>query len=193
MNAVGERSNRAGLGSPTEAELSALVGMAGRLVTVTFRGARVYVLAGHDRAAQRARDLAPRPITDLLHLELLSGVAEDPSGWVRPVALHAVIEARRDPLLAVQRASRWASYAARIAVVAEERLTEKALLEAELLGVWMVAAGAARRFQVVAAGQRGPVVGSGRGLFHRLLDELIWAELDRSDAVPQAVTPAATR
>jgi len=193
MNAVGERRDPAGLGIPTEAELSALVGMTGRLVTVTFRDTRVCVLAGHDRVAQRTRDLARHPITDLLHLELLSGTAEDPPDWVRPVALHAVIETRRDPLLAVQRASRWASYAARIAVVAEERLTEKVLLEAELLGVWMVAASAARRFHVVAAGQRGPVADSGRGFFHRLLDELIWAELDRSDTVTQAVTPAATR
>jgi hypothetical protein len=119
-------------------------------------------------------------VTDPLHLELLTGAADAP-GWLRPVALHAAIEARADPLLAVQRASRWASYAARLAVVPAERLSDQVLLEARPRGVWLVAAaGKAHKFRVVVAGQRRPTAGSARGLPHRLLDELIWTELDRS-------------
>lgn len=160
------------------AALPGLVGIPGQLVTVTFRGTRVRVLAEHDRAAQRAREVAPRPVLDPLHLELASGPAEAPA-WLRPVALHAVLEARSDALVAVQRVSRWASYAARLALVAEERLTDQVLLEAEFRGVWIIAANQARRLRVVVEGQRGPAAGTVRGLAHRLLDELIWAELNR--------------
>jgi hypothetical protein len=152
--------------------------MPGRLVTVTFRGTRVRVLAEHDRAAQRARPAAPRPVPDLPHLELLTGAGVAPD-WPRPVVLHAAIEARADPLLAVQRASRWASYAARVAVVTGQPLSDEVLLEAWLRGVWVIARVRGGRLMVAAAGQRGPAAGSARGLPHRLLDELIWAELDR--------------
>jgi hypothetical protein len=164
---------------PAGDELSAVLAMPGRLVSVTFRGTRIHVLADHHRAAQQARTTAQGPVTDLLHLELLTGSADAP-GWLRPVALYAVMEARADPLLAVQRASRWASYGARVAVTPAERLSDQVRLEAGLRGVWLVtAAGKDRGFTVVVAGQRGPVAGSARGLFHRLLDELIWAELNR--------------
>jgi hypothetical protein len=172
--------HRTDLPFPGEAELSALIGAPGRLVTVTFRQASVIVLAGHDRAAQRARGPASAPVTDVLHLELLSGPGEAP-GWLRPVASHLMIEVRADPLLAVHRASRWASYAARLAVVPEDRLCDQVLVEAALLGVWVVAAGDCRGFRTVVVGEPGPVAGSARGLPHRLLDELIWAELDRAD------------
>src|SRR5262245_43018200 len=107
--------------------LAALLGMPGQLAEVTFRGARVHVVASQDLAAQQSRGAAPRPVTDLLHLELLTGGAEAPH-WPRPVVLHAVIETRSDPVLAVQRASRWASYAARVALVRQQRLSDCAVL-----------------------------------------------------------------
>lgn len=173
-------SDRKYLAMPQGGALSALLGMPGWLISVTFRGTRIRVLADHDRAGQQARTTAPWPVTDPLHLELLTGSADTP-GWPRPVALYAVMEVRDDPLLAVQRASRWASYAARVAVAPGGRLSDQVRLEARLRGVWLVTtAGKGCAFKVVVAGQRGPVAGSARGLPHRLLDELAWAELDRS-------------
>jgi hypothetical protein len=187
------RDRHADLALLEDGALAPLVGMPGHLVAVTFRGARVCVLAAHDRAAQHSRTVAPGPVTDPLHLELLSGAGEAP-GWLRPVVLHAVIEARSDPLLAVQRASRWASYAARLALVAEARLTDQVLLDAQLRGVWVVTVDKNHQLRVAVTGQPGPADGSMRGLAHRLLDELIWAELRRSPAaVATAPTPAATR
>ena len=163
----------------------ALLDMPGQPLTVTFRGDRVRVLAAQDLAGQQARRVTPRPVTDLLHLEFLTGAGEAPD-WPRPVALHAVIEARANPVLAIRRASRWASYAARIAVVRESRITDLVLLEARLWGIWVVAAQDGQ-FRVIAEGQRGPVPGSARGLYHRLLDELVWQELNQA----HGRTPAA--
>jgi hypothetical protein len=161
------------------AALAALLGMPGQLAEVSFRGARVRVIASQDLAAQQSRGAAPRPVTDLLHLELLTGGAEAPH-WPRPVVLHAVVETRSEPLLAVQRASRWASYAARVALVRQPRLSECAVLEATLRGVWLVAMTGPGQFRVAAAGERGPAPGSARGLHHRLLDELIWETIQNS-------------
>lgn len=158
-----------------------------------FRGTRLRVLAEHDLAGQRRRALAPEPVTDPLRLELLTGSGEAP-GWPRPVVLGSVVEAFPDPVVAVQRASRWASYAARVAVVPLVRLNDRALLEAQLRGVWVVTADASGRFEVAAEGERMAVPGSARGLAHRLLDELAWAALLRKDAAPpRAVRSAATR
>lgn len=153
---------------------------------------RVRVLAEHDLAGQRLRGGAPEPVTDPLRLELLTGSGEAP-GWPRPVVLGAVIEAFPDPVVAVQRASRWASYAARVAVVPQARLNDRALLEAQLRGVWVVAADASGRFAVAAEGERAAAPGSARGLAHRLLDELAWAALLRQDAAPGGVRSAAKR
>ena len=176
-----DRKRRVGPAGPADDALAALLGMPGRLVSVTFRGTRIRILADHDRAAQQARTAARRPVTDPFHLELLTGPADAP-GWPRPVALHAVIEARADPLLAVQRASRWASYAARVAVTPAGPVSDQARLEAQLRDVWLLtAAGEGRAFAVVVAGEGGPVAGAARGLPHRLLDELVWAELDRRE------------
>jgi hypothetical protein len=47
------RNHRTDLAIPAEGALSALLGMPGRLVTLTFRGTRVRVLVDHDRAAQQ--------------------------------------------------------------------------------------------------------------------------------------------
>jgi hypothetical protein len=101
-------------------QLALLLGAAGEAFAVTFRGTRVHVLADQDVAGQ-ARRTARYPVIDLLHLELLTGAGEVPD-WPRPVVLHAIVEARADPLLAVQRASRWASYASRVALVDQARL-----------------------------------------------------------------------
>jgi hypothetical protein len=170
-----------------------LLGMGHQVHIPDFRGVRVRVLAEHDLAGQRRRGQAPEPVTDPLRLELLTGSGEAP-GWPRPVVLGAAIEAFPDPVVAVQRASRWASYAARVAVVPQARLNDGALLEAQLRGVWVVAADGSGRFEVAAEGERAAVPGSARGLAHRLLDELAWAALLRRDATPPGgVRPAATR
>ena len=105
--------------------LPGLLGMGHQVPIPDFRGARVRVLAEHNLAGQRLRaGEAPGPVTDPLRLELLTGSAEA-TGWPRPVVLGAVIEAVTDPVMAVQRASRWASYAARVAVVPAARSTTR--------------------------------------------------------------------
>lgn len=156
--------------------LSDLLGVSGKVVILRFRGARIRVFAAENPEGQHARSAVAEPVTDPLHLELLSGLGEAPD-WPRPVFLHAIIETRSDPVLAVQRASRWASYSPRVAVVPQVRLSERALLEAQLRGVWVVAASAPGKFHVALAGERAPAAGSVRGLAHRLLDELVWEAL----------------
>ena len=166
--------------------------MPSELVITRFRRARIQVLAARAPGARADRLPAPAPVTDPVHLELLSGSGEAPE-WPRPVVLHAVVEARTDPLLAVRHASRWASYAARVAVVPRARLNDRALLEAGLLGVWVVAAADDGKLQIAVPGERGPAEGSVRGLAHRLLDELIWAAMIAdAGGSPREATPAAT-
>jgi len=174
--------------------LPGLLGMGHQVPIPDFRGARVRLLAEHNLAGQRLRaGEAPGPVTDPLRLELLTGSGEA-TGWPRPVVLGAVIEAFADPVMAVQRASRWASYAARVAVVPAARLDDKALLEAQLRGVWVVTADTAGRCAVAVEGEAAAVPGSARGLAHRLLDELAWEALLRRDAAPAGgIRPAATR
>jgi hypothetical protein len=185
-----QRSQRRELAFSDETALPGLLGMSGEVVNLSFRGAKIQVIASDYPAGQHARSTAPRPVTDPVHLELLSGCGEAPD-WHRPVSLQAIVETRSDPVLAVQRASRWASYSARVAVVPEARLGDRALLEARLRGVWIVAT-APERCQVAAAGERTSTAGSVRGLAHRLLDELIWEALRRQDASTVAVRSAAT-
>jgi hypothetical protein len=187
------QSHGSGLALSDGSLLSELLGMPSELVTISFRGTWLQVLAAQDPAARVERPAAPGPVTDPLHLELLSGCGEAP-GWRRPVALHAVIECRADPALAVRNASRWASYAARVAVVPQERLNDRALLEAELRGVWVVVVSDHGELRIVVRGEQGPVEGSMRGLAHRLLDELIWAALlAKAETAPPAATSAATQ
>jgi hypothetical protein len=163
------------LAVPAQAELEGLLGMSGKLLILRFRDSKIRVLAEECPLGQRARR-SSAPVTDSVELELLTGIGEAPD-WPRPVSLKAIVEARSDPVLAVQQASRWASYGARVAVVPQARLNDQAFLEARLRGVWLIAAGAPMRFKLVVAGETGPVTGSSRGLAHRLLDELIWREL----------------
>ena len=74
------------------------------------------------------------------------------------------------------------------------RLNDKALLEAQLRGVWVVTADTAGRCAVAVEGEAAAVPGSARGLAHRLLDELAWEALLRRDAAPAGgIRPAATR
>jgi hypothetical protein len=124
-------------------------------------------------------------------LELLSGTREAPD-WHRPVSLQAIIETRSDALLAVQQASRWASYSARVAVVPQARLDDRALLEARLRGVWVVAASTSGKFQIAVHGENTAAAGSTRGLVHRMLDELIWEALRDQETSTTAVRSAAT-
>jgi hypothetical protein len=168
-----------------------LLGMSGKVVILSFRGTRIRVIAAENPEGQRACS-APEPVTDPLHLELLTGPGEAPD-WRRPVSLQAVLEARSDPVLAVQQASRWASYSARVAVVPQARLDDRALLEARLRGVWLIAVSAPGQLQVAVVGEHGAAVGSARGLAHRMLDELIWQALhEQKNTSTMAVRSAAT-
>ena len=189
MKLAVRQTRSSGLALCDESLLPGLLGMPSELVTVSFRAARVHVLASLALDGEMVRVGAPAPVTDPLHLELLSGPGEAP-GWQRPATVHAVIEARTNPVLAVQSASRWASYAARVAVVPQSRLNDKVLLEAQLRGVWLVTANESGCLEVAAVGERGPAEGSVRGLPHRLLNELVWAALIARDPKAEA---AATR
>ena len=176
MKLINRRQQPSGLVFPDQDELEGLLAMSGKLLILSFRGSKVRVLAEQHPAGQRARPGSAVPVTDLVQLELLTGVAEAPD-WPRPVSLRAIIEARSDPVLAVQQASRWASYSARVAIAPKAALNDQALLEARLRGVWLITVSGPRRFEVAVTGETGPVAGSARGLSHRLLDELIWREL----------------
>lgn len=167
--------------------LPGLLGLSGKHVILSFRSARMHVIAAENPVGQQARSTAREPVTDPVDLELISGSAEAPD-WPRPVLLQAIIEARSDPVLAVQQASRWASYAARVAVVAEARLNDQALLEARLRGVWVVTTRAPGQLRVAAAGDRTATAGSVRGLVHRLLDEVVWEALRQQTGVRSAAT-----
>lgn len=173
-------------------ELPNVLGLSGKHVILNFRGARMHVIAAENLVDQQARSTAREPVTDPVQLEMLTGSAEAPD-WPRPVLLQAIVEARSDPVLAVQQASRWASYSARVAIVPEARLNDKALLEARLRGVWVVAFRAPRQLQVAAVGERTAATGSIRGLAHRLLDELAWDALRQSAGAAPAVRSAATK
>lgn len=193
MKLATQRSQRSDLALSEAMALPDLLGMPNKLVMLSFRGTRIHVIAAENPDGQRARPAAAEPVTDPLHLELLTGSGEAPD-WPRPVLLQAVIESRSDPMLAVQRASRWASYCARVAVVPQARLNDRALLEARLRGVWVVTANAPGQFQVAVSGERTAAAGSVRGLAHRLLDELIWEALrQQKHASTAAVRSAATR
>ena len=135
--------------------------MSGKLLILSFRGSRIRVLAERCPEGQGARPGSAVPVTDPVQLELLTGVGEAPD-WPRPVSLKAIVEARSDPVLAVQHASRWASYGARVAVVPKAGLNEQALLEARLRGVWLIAVSGPGRFEVAVTGETGPVAGSSR-------------------------------
>jgi hypothetical protein len=171
------------LAFPDQGELKGLLGMSGELVILSFRGSKIRALAEQYPEGQRARPGSRMPVTDLFQLELLTGTGEAPH-WPRPVSLNAIVEGRPDPVLAVQHASRWASYCARVAVAPKAALNDQALLEARLRGVWLIAASEPRRFEVAVTGESAPVAGSARGLAHRLLDELIWQELSVRQRAP---------
>jgi hypothetical protein len=193
MKLATQRSQCTDLALCEEMTLAGLLGMPNKFVILSFRGTRIRVIAAENPAGQRARLAAAEPVTDPLHLELLTGSGEAPD-WPRPVLLQAIIETRSDPVLAVQRASRWASYCARVAIVPQARLNDRALLEARLRGVWVVTAGASGQLQVAVSGERAAAAGSVRGLVHRLLDELIWEALrEQKHASTVAVRSAATR
>jgi hypothetical protein len=174
-------------------DLPDLLGMPGKVVKLSFRGARIRVLAAENPMGLRARPAMTEPVTDPCQLELLSGPGEA-SDWPRPVSMQAIIEVGSDPLAVVQRASRWASYCARVAIAPSARLNDQALLEAQLRGVWLLLTSTSSQLQVAMIGEQTAAAGSVRGLAHRLLDELVWEALSASAKAPKtAVRPAATR
>jgi hypothetical protein len=164
-------------------EVPRLLGMPGEPVTVVFRGRCCTVIA--DQQPQRPQGYR-KPITEIINLELISGHGEE-TDWSPPVRLHAIIETGRDALRTVHRASRWASYAARVAVIPEERLTEQACLEASLRGIWVIATG--RSSRVAVTGQRGLTTGAARGLLHRLLYEVVAEALAAGDTAVNDAEP----
>lgn len=175
------------------AELPSLLSMSGKVVMLSFRGTRIRVLADESPGGVCLRLGVAEPVTDPSQLELLSGSGEAPD-WPRPVLVQAIIEAGSDSTTVVQRASRWASYCARVAVVPRVRLNDRALLEAQLRGVWVLSTGASRHLEVAQVGERTATAGSVRGLAHRLLDELIWEALRESaNARTPTARPVATR
>lgn len=192
MKLAVRRSQRLDLALPDLMALPGLLSLSGKPAILSFRGARVHVIAAENPDGQQARSSAPEPVTDPFRLELLTGSGEA-QDWHRPVFVQAMIEVRSDPVLAVQQASRWASYSARVAVVPQARLDDRALLEARLRGVWIVALRAPGQFQVAVAGEPAAAGGSVRGLAHRLLDELVWEALREQGRSPTAVRSAATR
>jgi hypothetical protein len=156
-------SSRSALTTAVDA-VPGLLGLPGRVCRTRFRGESVTVVA--DTTADRS------PITDVLSLELVSGSGED-SDWPRPVVVHAVVVTGRDALRAVQRASQWASYAARVAIVPADRVSDHVLAEAGLRGVWLLTAEPGKDPRVVSPGETGLTLGAARGLLHRLLDEVV--------------------
>jgi hypothetical protein len=174
-------------------DLPGLLTMPGKVVKLSFRGARIRVLAAENPTGLCARPAMTEPVTDPCQLELLSGPGEV-SDWPRPVSVHAIIEVGSDPLVVVQRASRWASYSARVAIAPSARLNDQALLEAQLRGVWLLLTSTSGQLQVAIVGEQTAASGSVRGLAHRLLDELVWEALGESAKAPNiTVRPAATR
>ncbi|MGW5716088.1 hypothetical protein ACWEVP_07970 [Amycolatopsis sp. NPDC003865] len=173
--AVGDELARSGLD-----ELPTLLGSTGEVLTVRFRSQAVTVIARGEPSA--GGEPARQPLTDVVALELATE-GPDAAAWPRPVAIDAVVVTGRDPVRTVKRASRWASYATRVAIVPPERISNQALVEANFQGVWLLAAG--EQLEVRVAGERGATPGSCRGLFHRLLDEVVFAALQRrSSALP---------
>lgn len=158
------------------APVARLAQVPGHCVTLWFRGEPVTVVAEVDRDGVAQRH-GP-PVTDAMHLELLTGIGSAP-WWPRPVRLHAVITHRKDPVRAVRRASRWASYASRIAVAPAARINDRALVEAYARGVWVIGyeQGQPSPLRLAVHGEDGPATGCEPGLGHRLLDELVWNAL----------------
>jgi hypothetical protein len=173
---VYEAGATAGAGAVLAEPVAQLLEASGHCVTLRFRGEPVTVVAEIDPAGV-ARRHGP-PMTDPMHLELATGIGPAP-WWPRPVRLHAVITHRKDPVRAVRRASRWASYSARAAVAPASRVDDRALVEAQARGVWMIGyqESGVTSARLMAPGETGPSAGAERGLAHRLLDELIWQTL----------------
>lgn len=182
-----ETSIRAGSGSAlttASADLPGVLVVPGRLCTVRWRGQQLDLVADIVRAAA-GRETVRDPILDILSLELASGSGSNPE-WSRPVSIHAVVVTGRDAARTIRRASRWASYAGRVALVPADRVTDQALAEASLRGVWLMTTG--ERLRVVATGESGPTPGSERGLLHRHLDEVVFDTLRGPERSGQAAS-----
>jgi hypothetical protein len=170
VNGRGARSTaQAGLVAAV-GELPRLMDVPGRVVGVMFRGRPCTLLAQRVAPAYAAG-------SDAVEALEAAGAAAG-SGHGLPVQVHAAIEAGRDPVRVLARASRWASYAARVAVVPQERVSDVVLLEASLRGIWVVGAGVGQRPQVCSVGELGPTPGSVSGPHHRALYDLVAAVLD---------------
>lgn len=151
-------------------------GAAGDVVTFPFRGDYIRGIAGldYDVIARRRQGGYPRPITELMNLDLVLNTVPE-RGWPEPARLEVAAVPHQAPMAAIKRAARWASYCTRVAVVpAGTLLTEPAALEAQVRGIWVIDCAGG----VLVNGHLGAWPTSSRGILHQLLAETLWNELD---------------
>lgn len=149
-------------------------GADGDPVQFQFRGRAVRGLASITAcAAARQNGPYPRPITDLVNLELVLLTDSHPSVAGSPAELSVAVEAFRTASIAIHHASRWASYCTRVAVVAPGSLRSRDALEAQCRGIWVLDS----EGQVLVNGHVGRWPDSRSGILHRLLAEYLWAQL----------------
>lgn len=153
----------------------------GAVVEFSFRGECVRGIAvlNPEVVARRLEGTYPRPITELINLELASSVEHDSSCWAEPAQLEVAVVPHRAPMAAINRASRWASYCTRVAVVpVGSILKETAALEAQVRGVWVLDSDG----RILVNGHLGAWPTSGRGILHWLLAEELWRKLHHDPA-----------
>lgn len=154
---------------------------AGDVVEFSFRGECVRGIAvlNTEVVARRVGGVYPRPITDLMNLDLAASTQPDSSSWAEPAQLEVVVVPHQAPMAAINRASQWASYCTRVAVVPVGAvLKETSALEAQVRGVWVLDCDG----RVLVNGHLGAWPTSGRGILHWLLAEALWSELDHDSA-----------
>jgi len=163
-----------------------LSGATGEVVEVSFRGDRVRGIAELDSAVISARLAGPypRPITDLLNLDLVLATETHPSMDAEPARLQVAVVPRQAPMAAIKRASQWAAWCTRVAVIpAGAILRERAALEAQVRGVWVLDSDGV----VLVNGHHGCWPTSRRGFLHRLLAEVLWEVLGATHPASKAV------
>lgn len=121
-------------------------------------------------AASRVRGPYPRPVTDLLDLELMLGAGLDPDLLGDPAELTVAVEPFHTSSVAIARASQWAAFCTRVAVIPPKALKPRDALEAQYRGIWVIDTDG----HVLVTGDIGPWPGSSSGIMHRQLAEALW-------------------